>query len=235
MVRLELSSQLIFVVAGVLAFVMLNATGVFNSSLFRNLRYIFDRYGTRLFLTFNIGGLLTTNLLTMSYVHVIELTPLILVFLHEFFYHQMALPLRIHHVLSILGLALQLHIGVGGALMSYLLLDELTDYIKDPPSFWIAFVALRIVGYNVVLAIAIKQGVAQAADSVPIKHWIASVLVWWIFSAFYHIHWIWIKRYEIADAFAIKKPTYDDTRPDQPFPWSERPALRPPVATSAIW
>jgi hypothetical protein len=235
MVCLELPSQLVFVVAGVVAFVVLDATGGFNWSLFRNLRYIFDRYGTRIFMAFNAGGLLTTNLLTMSSIHVIELTPLILVFLYEIFYRPMILPLRIHHVLSILGISLQLHIGVGGALMSYLLLDELTDYIVDRPFFWIAFVVMRIIGYNVVLAIAVKQGVAQAAASVAVRGWLASVVIWWIFSAFYHIHWIWTKRYEVADAFATRKSTCDHTRLGEDLPLSSGPAARPLIAAAAIW
>jgi hypothetical protein len=235
MVCLDLSSQLVFVVTGVAAFLVLNATGAFNLWFFRHFSHIYNCYGTRIYMVFNIFGLLTTNLLEMSYVHVVELTPLLLVFLHEFFYDRLPLPERLHHILSIVGLALQLHIGVGGALMSYLLLDELTDYVHDPRSFWIAFVVLRIVGYNVVLALAVKQGVAQAAASVGVKFWVASVVVWWIFSAFYHIHWIWTERAAVADAFAPKKCTSDPTALRQPFSLSSRPADAPPVPIAEIW
>jgi hypothetical protein len=147
--------------------------GCFQFELFMN------RWKFVLFLL-NILGLLTTNLLSMGILHIGELTFIVDLFIYDLIYREMLLSARAHHVLGIIGLCFQMHIGVGGAAMSYLFTDEVTDYFTNPILFWIVF-------YNVICGIAVLQGIRACADSPPIKVWVTLIVFWWIFSFGYHI------------------------------------------------
>jgi hypothetical protein len=150
----------------------------------------------------NLLGVLTTNLLSMSIIHVCELILLNAIFVYEMIYSVMLPSSRAHHALAIIGLCLQVHIGIGGALMSYLLTDEVIDYISNPVAYWVTFVVVRIVFYNIVCGIAVKQGIKAAETSVSAKWWLRAVVIWWIFSIGYHIRWIWRRKNEVREALA---------------------------------
>jgi len=204
---LDLRYQALILLAAVLVFLLLKATGVLNESFNRRFAYFFKHFGGPLFFVCNLLGILTTNLLSMSYLHISELTILTLVFVHELLFGGYRLPRKAHHVLSLIGLVLQMHIGVGGALMSYLLIDQVTDLIRDRRIFWVVFLLVRLLGYNAVLAIAVKQGVEPAKESPAVRGWLACVIVWWVFSLFYHVQWAWKERDEISRLFFRGKKT----------------------------
>jgi hypothetical protein len=59
------------------------------------------------------------------------------IYIREFFTEDLNLPEVAHHFLSIGDVCLQLHIEVGGGLMSYFLLDELVANFETIRAFWI--------------------------------------------------------------------------------------------------
>jgi hypothetical protein len=124
-------------------------------------------------------------------------------------YRQLLPSTRAHHFLAIIGICLQVHIGIGGALMSYLLTDEVIDYVRNPIAFWITFFFMRIVFYNVVCWIAVKQGMKAAQTSAAAQWWVRAVMIWWFFSVLYHLRWLWRRREEIRAAVANLKRTKD--------------------------
>jgi hypothetical protein len=148
----------------------------------------------------NLLGILTKDLLSMSIVHVCELLLLNAIFVYELVYRDMLLSGRAHHVLAIAGLYLQVHIGIGGALMSYLLIDEVTDYITNPFAYWITFFLVRFGFYNAVCGIAVRQGLRAARHSVAAAWWVRTVVVWWVFAVGYHVRWLWRRRDEARRA-----------------------------------
>jgi hypothetical protein len=135
----------------------------------------------------------------------LELLILALLFIHDAFARSLSLSFRTHHILAIVGVCLQVHIGVGGATMSYLLFDQVTDYIQNPKAFWIAFFVVRICFYNVVLAVAVRQGIQAAASSLAIKIWVGCVITWWLFSNVYHFLWAWKNRAQIKFIFWTRR------------------------------
>jgi hypothetical protein len=154
---------------------------------------------TRYFCLINFGGLFTTDLVSMSWYHVFELilfSFLMMDDLSDPFFRVGDWEEVMHHILSLIGISLQLHIGVGGGLMSYLFLDELVFYFRESDLFWPVFFGVRIIGYNVILAIVVKQGIPRAS-SWSIQLWLLVVICWWGFSIVYHIVWIWRCREEI--------------------------------------
>jgi hypothetical protein len=169
---------------------------------------VFRRWSFAVFFGINFLGLLTTDLLSMSWFHVCELLALGLLFAHDAVMRDMTATFRFHHILGLVGVCFQIHIGVGGALMSYLLLDQATDFIRNRRAFWITFLIVRIGIYNVVLAIGVRQGLRAAEASRAVAVWVGCVITWWIFSIFYHLRWIWRERLEIRWLFF---PTRRDT------------------------
>jgi hypothetical protein len=159
------------------------------------------RWSNALFFGINFFGLFTTNLLSMSWFHVCELLVLALVFARDAIVRDLTPTFRFHHVLGVVGLCLQVHIGVGGAMMSYLLVDQVTDYVHNRVAFWIVFLLVRIGLYNTVLAVAVRQGLRAASASLAIAVWVGCVATWWAFSNFYHFRWMWRMRAEIKRLF----------------------------------
>jgi hypothetical protein len=196
MVALAVQHQLLL--SGGLAFLMVIAHARWTESCLSIEQFI-ERHKFVLF-ALNLLGLLTTDLLSMSVVHVCELVLLNAIFVYELIYKVRLPSSYAHHVLAILGLCLQVHIGIGGALMSYLLTDEVIDYISSPVAYWVTFFIFRIVFYNVVCAIAVRQGMRAAATNVAAKWWLRAVVIWWIFSIGYHIRWLWRSRKDVRAA-----------------------------------
>jgi hypothetical protein len=154
----------------------------------------------RYFCLINIGGLFTLDLVSMSWYHVFELTLFSFLIMNDLcypFFRQGCWEEVMHHLLALIGISLQFHIGVGGGLMSYLFLDQIVVYFEDTGFYWPVFFGLRIVGYNVILAIAVKQGIPRVSSRG--EHlWLLAVRCWWGFSIVYHIVWIWRCREEIT-------------------------------------
>jgi hypothetical protein len=59
--------------------------------------------------------------------------------------------------------------------------------------YWVAFFLVRIVTYNVIFFIAIKQGI-KATPTVGVLIWLIGVIVWWIFSVIYTARYCYINR-----------------------------------------
>jgi hypothetical protein len=159
------------------------------------------KWSYAIFFSVNLIGTFTTDLLSLTWFHITELLLLALLFIHDAFAHSMTLTFRARHILAIIGVCLQIHIGVGGATMSYLLCDQVTDYIRNAKAFWITFFVVRICFYNGVLAIAVRQGIQAAVSSLAIKIWVGCVITWWVFSNFYHFYWAWKDREQIKQIF----------------------------------
>jgi hypothetical protein len=158
----------------------------------RLVRWLTDYYED-IFQLLNIAGLFTTNLLSMSNIHAIKLLFLACLYIQDGFERYLSLAEWWHHILGTAGVILQLHIGLGGGMMSFLLLDSLTWYFEGTRLFWPLFVLIRIVMYNFVLCIAVFQGrkVYATSPSVELKFWLITVVIWWVFSIVYHAEWIW--------------------------------------------
>jgi hypothetical protein len=140
----------------------------------------------------NLGGLLTTNLLSMPTWHIFELVILALIFIDDLWNgtgNTGSLDGRWHHILSISGISVQLHFGIGGGLMVFLLLDQIVDYCADPRLFWAVFFLLRVIGDNVLIGIAVKQALNEMSSTMAI--WLVLVVIWWVFSVLFHASWVW--------------------------------------------
>jgi hypothetical protein len=192
----------------------------------RHLQSLASRFGTEfrswsfvLFFCTNFLGIFTTDLLSMSWFHACELLSLAFWFAHDAVMRPMTPVFLWHHILGIVGLCFQVHIGVGGALMSYLLLDQSTDYVRDRRAFWIIFVLVRFGLYNVLLAVGVRQGLRAAESSLAVAIWVACVIGWWVFSVFYHIRWVLRDRAEIKLLFF---PPREWKRDDWREPWTGR-------------
>jgi hypothetical protein len=119
----------------------------------------------------NVAGLFTTNLLSMSRIHAVKLLALACIYINDALSHPLCLVDWSHHAIGLAGVILQLHIGLGGGLMSFLLLDGFTWYFKHTRIYWLSFLLIRIVLYNFEIAIAVVQGRRKysASPSVELK------------------------------------------------------------------
>jgi hypothetical protein len=144
----------------------------------------------------NIAGIFTTSLLSMSHIHAVKLFILACFYIHESLEGGLGVAELSHHIIGTVGVILQLHIGVGGGLMSWLLLDELTSWFEDTRVFWPLFLLIRVVMYNVVIGVAVFQGRKEysTSPSVGLKFWLVAVVVWGVFSIVYHAEWLWAMR-----------------------------------------
>jgi hypothetical protein len=187
MASLDLRYQLALVLVGAVLFRVLLLSGLSGRQFDRKSASGF-KYGMSVFFfVFNLCGLATTNLLSMTYLHIAEQLILIFVFIYELIFRRGLLSRHFHHVLAIAGLALQIHIGIGGAMMSYLLIDQVTDLINHVKLFWITFFLVRLFAYNVVMFIAVRQAVGPARESAAVMGWFVCVIIWWVFSLLYHL------------------------------------------------
>jgi hypothetical protein len=141
----------------------------------------------------------------MSWFHICELLSLAILFLHDAVMRPMTLAFRVHHIFGIVGVCLQIHIGVGGTAMSYLLFDQVTDYVRDPVAFWITFLVVRICFYNVMLTVAVMQGIRAAQESMAIAVWVGCVIIWFFYANFYHLEWAWRERKTIRRVFSSRR------------------------------
>jgi hypothetical protein len=154
------------------------------------------------FAVLNIFGLFTTDLVHMSRYHVFELTVLGGLFVSDLLNSDSTTdPWGIaHHILSLVGISIQLHFGLGGGLMAFLLLDEWTTYVSDPRLHFAVFFAVRVVGYNAVILVAVRQGLA-APPSPALALWIWVVVLWGAFAFVYHGAWLWRERCVVAAVY----------------------------------
>jgi hypothetical protein len=210
MASLHLRYQLAVVLLGGALFRLLLLSGLHDRLFSRKFLYRFRHWPGVLFFAYNLCGVSTTNLLSMTYLHITEQMFLIFLFICDlYFCHQRPTRL-IHHVLGIIGLALQIHIGIGGAMMSYLLIDQVTDLISDVRAFWITFFVVRLLAYNVVMFVAVRQALGPAKESRAVMGWFVCVLIWWVFSLCYHLRWIWRERKGIIWAFSSGQQTDEE-------------------------
>jgi hypothetical protein len=155
------------------------------------------------FAVLNIFGLFTTDLVHMSRYHVFELTILGLHFINDLLAVDKDWDTWgewVHHILSLVGISLQLHFGLGGGLMAFLVLDELTGYVTNDYFYWPVFLFLRVISYNTVIFLAVQQDLA-APPSLALTVWIWAILIWGIFAFIYHAAWLWRERFLIAATY----------------------------------